>query len=159
MNKEEELLRKKSPVNIRNKKASFEYFFVETFTAGIVLTGTEIKSIRLGKASLVDSYCYIHNGEIWVKGMNISPYFFGSYNNHEAKRDRKLLLTKREIHKLQEATKQVGFTIVPTLVFIDAKGRAKVDIALAKGKKEYDKRQTLKEKEDRREMDRAIKSY
>ncbi len=159
MNKEEELLREKSPVNIRNKKASFEYFFVETFTAGIVLTGTEIKSIRLGKASLVDSYCYIHNGEIWVKGMNISPYFFGSYNNHEAKRDRKLLLTKREIHKLQEATKQVGFTIVPTLVFIDAKGRAKVDIALAKGKKEYDKRQTLKEKEDRREMDRAIKRY
>lgn len=159
MNKEEELLRKKSPVNIRNKKASFEYFFVETYTAGIVLTGTEIKSIRMGKASLVDSYCYIHNGEIWVKGMNISPYFFGSYNNHEAKRDRKLLLTKREIHKLQEATKQVGFTIVPTLVFIDAKGRAKVDIALAKGKKEYDKRQTLKEKEDRREMDRAIKRY
>lgn len=159
MNKEEELLRKKSPVNIRNKKASFEYFFVDIYTAGIVLTGTEIKSIRLGKASLIDSYCYIHNGEIWVKGMNISPYFFGSYNNHEAKRDRKLLLTKREIHKLQEATKQVGFTIVPVLVFIDAKGRAKVDIALAKGKKEYDKRQTLKEKEDRREMDRAIKHY
>ena len=159
MNKEEQLIRKKSPVSIRNKKASFEYFFVETYTAGIVLTGTEIKSIRLGKASLVDSYCYIHNGEIWVKGMNISPYFFGSYNNHEAKRDRKLLLTKREIRKLQEATKQVGFTIVPTLVFIDAKGRAKVDIALAKGKKEYDKRQTLKEKEDRREMDRAMKHY
>lgn len=159
MNKEEELLRKKSPVNIRNKKASFEYFFVETYTAGIVLTGTEIKSIRMGKASLVDSYCYIHNGEIWVKGMNISPYFFGSYNNHEAKRDRKLLLTKREIRKLQEATKQVGFTIVPTLVFIDAKGRAKMDIALAKGKKEYDKRQTLKEKEDRREIDRAMKHY
>ncbi len=159
MNKEEELLRKKSPVSIRNKKASFEYFFVETFTAGIVLTGTEIKSIRMGKASLVDSYCYIHNGEIWVKGMNISPYFFGSYNNHEAKRDRKLLLTKREIRKLQEATKQVGFTIVPTLVFIDSKGRAKMDIALARGKKEYDKRQTLKEKEDRREMDRAIKHF
>lgn len=159
MNKQEEQIRKKSPVSIRNKKVSFEYFFVETYTAGIVLTGTEIKSIRQGKASLVDSYCYIHNGEIWVKGMNISPYFFGSYNNHEAKRDRKLLLTKKEIHKLQEATKQVGFTIVPTLVFIDAKGRAKVDIALAKGKKEYDKRQTLKEKEDRREMDRAIKHY
>ena len=159
MNKEEEQIRKKSPVSIRNKTASFEYFFVETYTAGIVLTGTEIKSIRQGKASLVDSYCYIHNGEVWVKGMNISPYFFGSYNNHEAKRDRKLLLTKREIHKLQEATKQVGFTIVPTLVFIDAKGRAKVDIALAKGKKEYDKRQTLKEKEDRREMDRAMKHY
>lgn len=159
MNKQDEQIRKKSPVSIRNKKASFEYFFVETYTAGIVLTGTEIKSIRQGKASLVDSYCYIHNGEIWVKGMNISPYFFGSYNNHEAKRDRKLLLTRKEIRKLQEATKQVGFTIVPTLVFIDAKGRAKVDIALAKGKKEYDKRQTLKEKEDRREMDRAIKHF
>ena len=159
MNKEEELLRKKSPVNIRNKQAAFEFFFVDTLTAGIVLTGTEIKSIRQGKASLVDSYCYIHQGEIWVKGMNISPYFFGSYNNHEAKRDRKLLLNRREINKLQEATKQVGFTIVPILVFIDDHGRAKVDIALAKGKKAFDKRQTMKEKEDRREMDRAIKRY
>ena len=90
MNKEEELIRKKSPVNIRNKKASFEYFFIETFTAGIVLTGTEIKSIRLGKACLVDTYCFITNGELWVKGMNVSPYFYGSYNNHEMKRDRKL---------------------------------------------------------------------
>lgn len=159
MNKEEELLRKKSPVQIKNKKASFEYFFMETFTAGIVLTGTEIKSIRMGKASLVDTFCFINNGEIWVKGMNISPYFYGSYNNHEAKRDRKLLLNKREIHKLQEATKQIGYTIVPTLVFIDKSGRAKMDIALAKGKKEFDKRQTLKEKEDRREMDRAMKRF
>lgn len=159
MNKEEELLRKKSPVQIKNKKASFEYFFMETFTAGIVLTGTEIKSIRMGKASLVDTFCFINNGEIWVKGMNISPYFYGSYNNHEAKRDRKLLLNKREIHKLQEATKQIGYTIVPTLVFIDKNGRAKMDIALAKGKKEFDKRQTLKEKEDRREMDKAMKRF
>ena len=159
MNKEEELLRKKSPVQIKNKKASFAYFFMETFTAGIVLTGTEIKSIRMGKASLVDTFCFINNGEIWVKGMNISPYFYGSYNNHEAKRDRKLLLNKREIHKLQEATKQIGYTIVPTLVFIDKNGRAKMDIALAKGKKEFDKRQTLKEKEDRREMDRAMKRF
>ena len=159
MNKEEELLRKKSPVQIKNKKASFEYFFMETFTAGIVLTGTEIKSIRMGKASLVDTFCFINNGEILVKGMNISPYFYGSYNNHEAKRDRKLLLNKREIHKLQEATKQIGYTIVPTLVFIDKNGRAKMDIALAKGKKEFDKRQTLKEKEDRREMDRAMKRF
>lgn len=159
MNKEEELLRKKSPVQIKNKKASFEYFFMETFTAGIVLTGTEIKSIRMGKASLVDTFCFINNGEIWVKGMNISPYFYGSYNNHEAKRDRKLLLNKREIHKLQEATKQIGYTIVPKLVFIDKNGRAKMDIALAKGKKEFDKRQTLKEKEDRREMDRAMKRF
>lgn len=159
MNKQEQELRKKSPVQIRNKKASFEYFFVDTYTAGIVLTGTEIKSIRGGKASLVDSYCDFYNGELWAKGMNISPYFYGSYNNHEAKRDRKLLLNKREIHKLQEATKQIGYTIVPTLVFIDKNGRAKMDIALAKGKKEFDKRQTLKEKEDRREMDRAMKRF
>jgi SsrA-binding protein len=159
MNKTEEQLRKKSPINIKNKKASFDYFFLETFTAGIVLTGTEIKSIRLGKASLVDTFCYINNGEVWVKGMNISPYFYGSYNNHESKRDRKLLLTKKEIRKLVAETKQVGVTIVPTLVFIDDHGRAKMDIALAKGKKEFDKRQTLKEKEDRREMDRAVKHF
>lgn len=159
MNKEQELMRKKSPVSIRNKKASFEYFFVDTYTAGIVLTGTEIKSIRMGKASLVDTFCYIHNGEIWVKGMNISPYFYGSYNNHESKRDRKLLLNKKEIHNLQEDTKQVGFTIIPTLLFIDDHGRAKLDIALCRGKKEFDKRQTLKEKEDRREMDRARKRF
>lgn len=159
MNKEQELKRKKSPVNIKNKKASFEYFFVETFTAGIVLTGTEIKSIRLGKASLVDTFCYINNHEVWVKGMNISPYFYGSFSNHEARRDRKLLLNKREIYKLEDATKQPGYTIVPTLVFIDDHGWAKVNIALCRGKKEYDKRQTLKEKEDRREMDRAIKHF
>ena len=159
MNKEEELIRKKSPVNIKNKKAGFEYFFIETYTAGIVITVTEIKSIRLGKASLVDTYCTIINGEIWVRGMSVSPYFYGSYNNHEMKRDRKLLLTKREIRKLQSATKQTGYTIVPLLVFLDEHGRAKMDIALCKGKKAFDKRQTLKEKEDRREMDRAIKRY
>jgi SsrA-binding protein len=159
MNKDEELIRKKSSINIKNKKASFEFFFIETFTAGIVLTGTEIKSIRAGKASLVDSFCIISNGEIWVKGMNISPYFYGSYNNHEAKRDRKLLLTKKEISKLNSATKQTGYTIVPILVFVDNHGRAKMDIALCKGKKEYDKRETLKAKEDKREMDRAIKNF
>jgi SsrA-binding protein len=159
MNKTEEQLRKKSPVQIKNKKASFEYFFIETFTAGIVLTGTEIKSIRLGKASLVDTYCLVVNGELWVKGMSISPYFYGSYNNHEMKRDRKLLLTRREINRLESATKQTGYTIVPTLVFIDDKGLAKMDLALCKGKKAYDKRQTLKEKEDRREIDRAMKDF
>ena len=159
MNKEQQEIRKKSPVQIRNKKASFEYYFIDTYTAGIVLTGTEIQSIRNGKASLVDSFCFINNGEIWVKGMNISPYFYGSYANHVAKRDRKLLLNKREIRRLMEDTKAVGFTIVPVLLFIDEKGRAKLDIALARGKKEYDKRQTLKEKEDRREMDRAIKHF
>ena len=159
MNKQQEELRKKSPIQIKNRKASFEYFFIEEFTAGIVLTGTEIKSIRLGKASLVDTYCTIINGELWVKGVSVSPYFYGSYNNHEMKRDRKLLLTRREINRLASATKQTGYTIVPLLVFIDDKGRAKMDIALCKGKKEFDKRQTLKEKEDRREMDRAMKGY
>ncbi|MCR4916781.1 MAG: SsrA-binding protein SmpB [Prevotella sp.] len=159
MNKEQQEIRKKSPVQIKNKKAAFEYFFIEELTAGMVLTGTEIKSIRLGKASLVDTYCVIIRGELWVKGMSISPYFYGSYNNHEQKRDRKLLLTRREINRLESATKQTGYTIVPTLVFIDQNGRAKMDIALCKGKKAFDKRQTLKEKEDRREMDRAMKHY
>lgn len=159
MNKEQQLLRKKSPIQIKNKKAAFDYFFVDEYTAGIVLTGTEIKSIRMGKASLVDTFCYIHDGEIWVKGMNISPYFYGSYNNHEAKRDRKLLLNKKEIRHLQEDTKAVGFTIVPTLLFIDDNGRAKLDIALCRGKKEFDKRETLKAKQDKREMDRAMKRF
>jgi SsrA-binding protein len=159
MNKTEQELRKKSPVQVKNKKAAFEYFFIEELTAGIVLTGTEIKSIRLGKASLVDTYCTIIRGEVWVKGMSVSPYFYGSYNNHEMKRDRKLLLTRREIARLESATKQTGYTIVPTLVWIDENGRAKMDIALCKGKKAYDKRQTMKEKEDRREIDRAMKNY
>lgn len=159
MNKEQQETRKKSPVQIRNKKASFEYIFVDKYTAGIVLTGTEIKSIRNGKASLVDSFCTIYKGEVWLQGMTISPYFYGSFSNHESRRQRKLLLTKREIHRLEEDSKQPGYTIVPTLLFIDKNGRAKVDIALAKGKKEYDKRQTLREKQDRREMDRAIKHF
>lgn len=146
-------------VNIKNKKASFDYLFIDTLTAGLVLTGTEIKSIRAGKASLVDTFCYINNGEIWVKGMNISPYFYGSYNNHEARRDRKLLLNRKEIRRLQEDTKQPGFTIVPVRLFLNDKGFAKLDIALARGKKEYDKRQTMKEKEDRRAMDRAVKNF
>nr|MBP7472492.1 SsrA-binding protein SmpB [Prevotella sp.] len=159
MNKQQQESRKKSPVQIKNKKASFEYFFVDTYTAGIVLTGTEIKSIRNGKASLVDCFCTIYKGEVWLQGMNISPYFYGSFANHEARRQRKLLLNRREIHHLEEDIKQPGFTIVPTLVFIDENGRAKVDIALAKGKKEFDKRQTLREKQDKREMDRAIKHF
>lgn len=159
MSKQGQDVRKKSPIQIRNKKASFEYYFVDTYTAGMVLTGTEIKSIRAGKASLVDSYCIVEKGEVWVRGMNISPYFYGSFSNHEAKGDRKLLLNKREIQRLAEASKDVGYTIIPVLIFIDEHGRAKMDIALARGKKEFDKRQTLKEKEDRREIDRAMKHY
>jgi SsrA-binding protein len=144
-------------INIKNKRASFDYEFVDTYTAGIVLTGTEIKSIRLGKASLVDTFCFFSNGELWVKNMHISEYFYGSYNNHTARRDRKLLLTKKELIKLQRGTRETGFTIVPTRLFINEKGLAKIVIALAKGKKEYDKREALKEKADRREMDRMFK--
>ena len=150
---------KQLQVNIKNKRASFDYEFIDIFTAGIVLTGTEIKSIRDGKASLVDTYCYINNGEIWVKNMYVAHYLQGSYNNHLERRERKLLLNKKEIRNLQNDTKAPGFTIVPVRLYINEKGLAKLDIALARGKKEYDKRQTFKEKEDRREMDRAKKKY
>lgn len=149
--------KKQQQINIKNKRASFDYEFVDTFTAGIVLTGTEIKSIRAGKASLVDTYCYINNGEIWVKNMYVALYEEGSYNNHVERRERKLLLNKKEIINLWDDTKSPGFTIVPVRLFINEKGLAKLVIALARGKKEYDKRQSLKEKEDRREMDRAMK--
>lgn len=148
---------KSSDINIKNKKASFDYEFIDTYTAGIVLTGTEIKSIRLGKASLVDTYCYFIGGELWVKNMHISEYFYGSYNNHSTRRDRKLLLSKKELRKLREAEKNPGFTIVPVRMFINERGLAKMVIALAKGKKEYDKRQSLREQDDKREMDRMFK--
>ncbi|BEG98952.1 SsrA-binding protein [Bacteroides sedimenti] len=148
---------KQAPVNIKNKRATFDYELVETFTAGIVLTGTEIKSIRLGKASLVDTFCFFSRQELWVKNMHIAEYFYGSYNNHVARRDRKLLLSKKELRKLERATKETGFTIVPIRMFINEKGLAKVVIALAKGKKQYDKRQSLREKDDKREMDRMFK--
>ena len=144
-------------INIKNKRASFDYEFIDTYTAGIVLTGTEIKSIRQGKASLVDTFCFFSRGELWVKNMHIAEYFYGSYNNHTARRDRKLLLKKKELCKLQRTSDEPGFTIVPTRMYINERGLAKVVIALAKGKKQYDKRQTLKEKEDRRMMDRMFK--
>ena len=144
-------------INIKNKKASYDYTFIDTYTAGIVLTGTEIKSIRLGKASLVDTFCYFSNGELWVKNMNITEYFYGSYNNHQARRDRTLLLTKKELEKLQRAIKDPGFTIVPSRMFINDRGLCKVVIALAKGKKEFDKRQSLKDRDDKREMARMFK--
>ena len=150
---------KSSSINIKNKRATFDYQVIDKYTAGIVLTGTEIKSIRAGKAGLVDTFCYIHNNEVWVKTMYIAEYLFGSYNNHNARRDRKLLLNKKEIYNLQNDTKSPGYTIVPLKLFIDEKGLAKLDIGLCKGKKEYDKRASLKEKADRREMDRAIKRY
>ena len=150
-------MKKPSDIRIKNKRASFDYAILEKYTAGIVLVGTEIKSIRQGKASLVDSYCFFVNGELWAKNINISEYFYGSYNNHVPRRDRKLLLKKKELRKLERITKDKGITIVPILLFIDEKGHAKLEIAVAKGKKEYDKRESIKENEDKRMMDRALK--
>ena len=147
----------KSNISIRNKRATFDYEIADRFSAGIQLYGTEIKSIRDGKASLVDTFCTFHNNELWVKNMHIATYFFGTYNNHDVRRDRKLLLTKRELSKLSKATKETGYTIVPTKLFINEKGLAKIEIGLAKGKKNYDKRQSLREKEDKRIIDRAMK--
>lgn len=152
-------LKKQSEINIKNRKASFDYAFIDTYTAGIQLTGTEIKSIREGKASLVDTFCYFDKGELWVKNMNIAQYFYGTYNNHAARRERKLLLQKKELRKLENDSLNPGYTIVPVRMFINNKGLAKLVIALAKGKKEYDKRQSLREKQDRREMDRVIKNH
>ena len=150
-------LKPKSNISIKNRRAEYDYHIVDRYTAGIVLTGTEIKSIRIGKAGLVDTFCYIHNAEIWVKNMYIAEYEFGSYNNHLTRRDRKLLLNKKEIYALMNETKSPGFTIVPLKLYIDENGRAKLVIGLCRGKKEYDKRVSIKEKEDRREMDRAMK--
>jgi len=144
-------------INIKNKRAEFDFLLMDKYTAGIVLTGTEIKSIRKGKASLVDTYCYIIAGEVWVKNMYIAQYEQGSYNNHVERRDRKLLLNRKEIRKMQQTVKSPGFSIVPTLLFVDENGRAKLDIHIARGKREYDKRETLKEKEDRRSIDRQFK--
>ena len=148
---------KQPAINIKNKRATFDYELIDTYTAGIVLTGTEIKSIRLGKASLVDTYCYFVNNELWVKNMHIAEYFYGSYNNHTARRERKLLLTKNELDKLKRGSLDPGFTLIPVRMFINEKGLAKVVVALAKGKKQYDKRQSLKEKDDKRDMARMFK--
>lgn len=144
-------------INIKNKRATFDYEIVETFQAGIVLTGTEIKSIRDGKAGLADTFCYVYNGEVWVKNMYIAEYSFGSYNNHQTRRDRKLLLTAKEIARLAHASQTPGFSIIPTRLFLNEKGYAKLTIAIARGKKQYDKRDSIKERDDRRAMDRAMK--
>ena len=142
---------------IKNKKASFDYELIESFVAGIVLTGTEIKSIRLGKASLVDTYCTFVQGELWMKNMNISEYFYGTYNNHPARRDRKLLLNRKELKKIERLSETTGFTIIPTKLFLNEKGFVKIVIAVAKGKKAYDKRQSLRDRDDKRDLDRAFK--
>lgn len=146
-----------SQINIKNRRATFDYEITEKYTAGIVLTGTEIKSIRQGKASLADTYCVIDRGEVWVKGMYIAEYFQGSYNNHITRRDRKLLLNRKEISKLSKAADNPGFTIVPLRLFLSERGYAKVVIGVGRGKKAYDKRQSIREREDKRQLDRVMK--
>ena len=143
-------------INIKNRRATFDYAIGDTFTAGLVLTGTEIKSIRQGKASLADTFCYVDNGEVWVKNMYIAEYFYGTYNNHATRRDRKLLLNCKEIAKIEKSGKESGFTIVPLRLFINDRGLAKLVIGIARGKKEYDKRQSIKEREDKRTMARIM---
>lgn len=143
-------------VNIKNRRATFDYAIGDTFTAGIVLTGTEIKSIRQGKASLADAFCYVNNSEVWVKNMYIAEYFYGTYNNHTERRDRKLLLNRKEIRQLEKNGKESGFTIVPLRLFISSRGYAKLVIGIGRGKKEYDKRQSIKERDDKRDMARMF---
>jgi SsrA-binding protein len=150
---------KSQSVSISNRKARFEYELLEVFTAGIQLQGTEIKSLREGNANLAEAYCYVKDGEVWITGMYIAEYSYGSYMNHEPKRVRKLLLNKKEINKISSALQDVGITIVALKLFVNSKGWAKLEIALARGKKLHDKRQDLKQKDDKRQMDRALKNY
>lgn len=150
---------KQNQINIKNRRATFDYEILEKYVAGIQLAGTEIKSIRNGHAGLVDSFCFFSRNELWVKGMRVSEYFYGTFNNHQPDRERKLLLQRKELNKLQRKLKENGLTIVPLRIFINDKGFAKLEIALAKGKKEYDKRETLKEKDSKRDIDRVRKSF
>jgi SsrA-binding protein len=146
-----------SNIVIKNKKASHDYEFLEKFIAGIKLCGTEIKSLRLGKATIADCYCLFSGGELFIRGMHIAEYWWGNLNNHDPLRDRKLLLTSRELRKIERKVKESGLTIIVIKVFINDRGLAKAEIAISKGKKEYDKRQTLKHKDAEREMDRMRK--
>jgi len=147
----------KGNIVIKNKKASHDYEFLEKFIAGVILSGTEIKSIRLGKATITDTYCFFSNGELFIRGMHIAEYWWGNLNNHDPLRERKLLLTSRELRKIERKVKETGLTIIVIKVFINDRGLAKAEIAISKGKKEYDKRETLKRKDASREMDRMRK--
>ncbi|MDA9563638.1 SsrA-binding protein SmpB [Flavobacteriales bacterium] len=146
-------------VNIKNRKASFEYHLVDKYVAGLQLLGTEIKSIRQSKASIGEAYCIFIKGELYIKNMHVAEYSHGGFVNHEPKRQRKLLLNRQELDKLEKKTKIKGFTIVPTRLFIGKNGYAKLEIALAEGKKLYDKRESLKQADDKRNMDRMMKNY
>lgn len=146
-------------MEIKNKKAKYDYEILETYIAGIVLTGTEMKSIRAGKASLVDTHCTVDNNEVWLRNSFINKFELGTYNNHEEKRPRKLLLNKKEIRTLEKEVQIKGNTIVPLKMFINKRGYCKVEIALCRGKKDYDKRQTIKERDNKRELDKIMKSF
>lgn len=146
-------------INIRNKRATFDYEILEEYVAGVVLVGTEIKSLRMGKASMVDTYCYFERGELWIKGMNIAEYSWGTCNNHIPKRDRKLLLNRKELVKLQRSLQDRGLTVVGLRLFLNDRGLAKVAIGLAKGRKSYDKREYIKANDAKREMDKAMKTH
>jgi SsrA-binding protein len=148
---------KPNELNIRNKRARFEYHLEDTFIAGIQLTGTEIKSIRNGKASILEAYCIVQNGEVWIRNMHVTEYSNASFYQHKPRADRKLLLNKKEINKIEKYLQVKGNTLIPLKLFLSEKGWVKVEIALAVGKKLHDKRHDLKEKDDRREMDRALK--
>ncbi len=144
-------------ISIKNRRATFDYELLDQYTAGLVLVGSEIKSLREGKAGLVDSYCYFANNELWIKNMYIAEYFYATYNNHIERRERKLLLNRKELRKIQEALKNPGLTVIPIRLFINEKGLAKLVIATARGKKQYDKRTDIKEREMRRDIDRFFK--
>lgn len=146
-----------SDITIRNKKASHEYEFLEKFVAGLKLTGTEIKSIRAGKATLSDSYCLFRDGELYIKGMHIAEYWWGNINNHDPLRERKLLLKARELRRIEKKVRESGLTVIILKIFINERGLAKAEITLARGKKEYDKRETLKLRDSERELDRLRK--
>jgi SsrA-binding protein len=146
-------------INIRNKRAKFDYELIEVFTAGIVLTGTEIKSLRLGKANITEGFCEFSNNELFAINTQIDEYLYGNQFNHKAKSERKLLLNRRELKKLERAIETKGLTIIPIRLYINEKGLAKLEIALAKGKKTYDKRESLKEQDSKRDLDRIKKSF
>ena len=150
--------KRQTKINIKNRKASFEYEFIEKYIAGIQLFGTEIKSIREGKASLADAYCSFRKNELWIQGMHIAEYWWGSCNNHDPKRERKLLLSRKELNKLERKAQDVGLTIIALRIFINERGFAKVEIALAKGKKRYDKREDIKQRDSKRELQRMRKN-
>lgn len=149
--------KQKSHINIVHRKARFEYEFIDLYVAGMQLQGTEIKSIRENQVNLTDAYCQVHEGEVWVKELHISEYKYGTHYNHEPKRNRKLLLNKREIRKIEKEVQDAGITVVPTRLFVTDKGLAKLEIAVARGKKLHDKREDLKKRDDKREMDRIKK--